>query len=309
MSVTLGPRLGLLINADGGDNYTDQFRPLLRFFDSMVQGSVINSTTTAPPTSPANGDAYLLLGSPTGAWAAYANSIAVWSTEITTTGTNTKVPGWEFWTPNQGWVIWDVAAAYFHVYTASGWVVMQINAGGGGGAFILEGADASKPTAGTAGRIYLTTDTNRIYYDTATAWIEVGPSGTGLPSGAANQVLATPSGSTGQASLRSLTTADIPRAGLLVITWSGSLNFDFTTRLVQKCVITGNTAITFSNAQAGDRVSIILQQDSTGGHTVTWANDILSVSGSGVQANKSSVFTFIYDGTNYLLAGDVITDQ
>jgi hypothetical protein len=179
MAVTLGPKLGLLINGNSGDNYTDQFRPFLRFFDAMVQGNVINSTATTPPTSPNNGDAYLLLGAPTGVWAAYQNSIAVWSTEITTAGTNNKVPGWEFWTPNQGWLIWDVASGFFRVYTGSGWTELSTGGGGGGGADILEGTDASKPSAGTAGRIFLTTDTNKIYYDTGSAWIAVGPSGAG----------------------------------------------------------------------------------------------------------------------------------
>ena len=43
---------------------------------------------------------------------------------------------------------------------------------------IQEGLDASKPTASIAGRLYFTTDTNKIYYDTGSAWVAVGPSGT-----------------------------------------------------------------------------------------------------------------------------------
>jgi len=204
MAVTLGPKLGLLINSDEGETYVDQFRPFLRFIDSMLLGNVINSTTTAPPTTPNNGDAYLLLGAPTGVWQGNANTVAVWSTEITTVGTNTKVPGWEFWAPNQGWLIWDVAGACFRVYTASGWEQLET-----GGSTILEGADASKPAAGTAGRIYLTTDTGLIYYDTGSAWITVGPS---IPSGAANRVLATPDGASGEATLRALVPDDLPVA-------------------------------------------------------------------------------------------------
>lgn len=42
---------------------------------------------------------------------------------------------------------------------------------------IMEGLDASKPTAGTQGRLYFTTDTGKIYYDNGTAWVLVGPSG------------------------------------------------------------------------------------------------------------------------------------
>ena len=121
MAVELGPRLGLLINADIGETYVDQFRPFLRAIDSLLQGSVIDSTTTTPPTSPNNGDAYLLIGSPTGAWSGQANSIAVWSTEITQSGNNTKMPGWEFFAPNDGWMVWDTNTNLLMTFQSGVW--------------------------------------------------------------------------------------------------------------------------------------------------------------------------------------------
>jgi len=42
---------------------------------------------------------------------------------------------------------------------------------------ILEGTDASKPSPSIPGRLYFTTDTDLIYYDTGSAWTAVGPSG------------------------------------------------------------------------------------------------------------------------------------
>lgn len=39
---------------------------------------------------------------------------------------------------------------------------------------IQAGPDASKPAAGTAGRLYVATDTQIIYRDTGTAWVKVG---------------------------------------------------------------------------------------------------------------------------------------
>ncbi len=39
---------------------------------------------------------------------------------------------------------------------------------------IQAGADASKPTAGTAGRLYIATDTQIIYRDSGSAWVKVG---------------------------------------------------------------------------------------------------------------------------------------
>lgn len=44
---------------------------------------------------------------------------------------------------------------------------------------ILEGIDSAKPSAGIRGRLYFTTDTNLIYYDTGPAWLVVGPTGSG----------------------------------------------------------------------------------------------------------------------------------
>jgi hypothetical protein len=123
MSVDLGPKLGLLINANIGEVYVDQFRPFLRAIDELLFGSFINSTTTAPPGSPANGDAYLLLNTPTGDWTGHQNSLAIWSTEITLDGTNTKVPGWEFRPPNSGWLLWDIAASQFLIFSSGAWSV------------------------------------------------------------------------------------------------------------------------------------------------------------------------------------------
>ena len=123
MGIDYGPKLGLLINADIGQPYADQFRPFLRAIDELLFGSCINSTTTVPPSTPSNGDAYLLLGSPSGVWTGHANQLAIWSTEITTSGTNTKVPGWEYQTPNPGWFIWDNAAQNFKYFNAGVWSV------------------------------------------------------------------------------------------------------------------------------------------------------------------------------------------
>lgn len=120
MAVDLGPRLGLLINADIGEQYYDQFRPFLRAIDSLVQASVISISTT-PPGSPSNGDAYILGASPTGAWTGHANSVAVWSTEITQIGNNTKVPGWQFFAPNNGWMIWNNATNLLMVFETGVW--------------------------------------------------------------------------------------------------------------------------------------------------------------------------------------------
>lgn len=121
MSIDLGPKLGLIINGNEGDPCFNQIRPFFRFIDALAMGSVLNASTTVPPVSPSNGDAYLLLGVPTGAWSGQANVIAVWSTEITLADSNTKVPGWDFWTPNNGWSIYDTSLAAQWYFIAGAW--------------------------------------------------------------------------------------------------------------------------------------------------------------------------------------------
>jgi hypothetical protein len=123
--IDAGPKLGQLINANAGAQVVDELRPLLRAIDALTFCSVINATATVPPTSPVNGDAYLLLGSPTGVWVGHQFQIAVWSTEITTTGTDTKVPGWDFYAPGAGWLVWDVAISEFYVYDAGTWTLFS----------------------------------------------------------------------------------------------------------------------------------------------------------------------------------------
>ena len=110
MSIDLGPKLGLIINGNSGDVCLDQIRPFFRFIDALMVGNILNATTTVPPGSPNNGDAYLLLGSPSGVWTGKSNTIAVYSTEITVLGSNTKTPGWDFWTPNTGWTVFDTGS-------------------------------------------------------------------------------------------------------------------------------------------------------------------------------------------------------
>lgn len=157
--ITFGPKLGLLNNANRNQQYWDQFRQFLQAIDQLVQMSVINATQIVPPTNPSNGDAYLLIGgAPTGVWTGFAGSIAVWDTQVTTSGTDTQVPSWVFYTPQPGWIVWTIATASLTVYNGTSWI--QVNS------------------------------TN--------------------PSGAGNEVLATPDATTGIAALRTLVANDIP---------------------------------------------------------------------------------------------------
>lgn len=126
MSVSNGPNLGVMINAATGDAFPTDFRKLLRAVDVLLQAAVKSKTLTAPPGSPANGDRYIVAASPTGAWAGHATHIAVWTTD------NPASPSgvWEFYTPQAGWLVPNVADTTVYVFFSSAWTAI----GGGGGA-------------------------------------------------------------------------------------------------------------------------------------------------------------------------------
>lgn len=61
--------------------------------DAIVQLSVLDKDLSLPPSSPSEGDRYIVGPAPTGAWAIHRNEIAVWDNS-----------GWIFLTPRNGWV-------------------------------------------------------------------------------------------------------------------------------------------------------------------------------------------------------------
>ena len=108
MTVTLGPRLGLMLNAAAGDAHPNEFRDFLRGMDALCQISAKSRTTAAQPSSPTNGDTYILPASATGtAWGGKAaGTIAYYTTQqtITSGGTESTVSGWDFFTPKRGYI-------------------------------------------------------------------------------------------------------------------------------------------------------------------------------------------------------------
>jgi hypothetical protein len=128
-SVAKGPKLGRLIYADAGANFLNAFREMLRAFDQLTQSAVISRTLSAPPGSPANGDAYIVGASPTGAWAGKAANIAVWTTQKPTDDTNTLVAQWEFYPPKVGMCVWVAGDSDFMIYNGTAWTFDNNHAG------------------------------------------------------------------------------------------------------------------------------------------------------------------------------------
>lgn len=123
--ISFGPKLGLLNNATIGEQYYDQFRPFLRGMDALILPTAISASVVDPPSSPSDGDTYVLAGGSllTGVWVGHGNQIAVWSNQVTDDGNNTLAPDWDFYTPQDGWVVWvDQLSAFVQYFAvASTW--------------------------------------------------------------------------------------------------------------------------------------------------------------------------------------------
>jgi len=103
-------KLGMpLIAADQAQKHVTHNDALQRI-DQLVQQTVINRTTTAPPGSPSEGHAYVIASPATGDWVGRENQIAAWITGA-----------WFYFTPRAGWVIWDESANKHFAYVSGAW--------------------------------------------------------------------------------------------------------------------------------------------------------------------------------------------
>lgn len=87
----------------------------LNRLDVLVQGAVINATTTAPPVSPAEGDAYIVAGSATGDWAGHDGEIAAYFS------------GWVFLAPEEGWRVHNQDDGATWVYDGAVWTAEVVD--------------------------------------------------------------------------------------------------------------------------------------------------------------------------------------
>lgn len=119
--LTTGQNLGQLDNADYGEGC---YFELLRFFralDTLVQPHVLSATTTAPPATPAEGDAYVVPTGATGDWASNVGDIARW-TARSAAGDPVGTPLWEFITPKRNWSLGVDDTDHLIKFNGTAWV-------------------------------------------------------------------------------------------------------------------------------------------------------------------------------------------
>ncbi len=139
-----------------------------------------------------------------------------------------------------------------------------------------------------------------------TAFVTTAVSGAALPTGAQNLVVATPTGSTGVSSLRSLVAGDLPTTGLTQTQWvnpvttvtgSNTLNFATTNNFLVNLTASALTTLTLSGMVTGQRTKVATVQPSTigtlqfAGQTVTWIGGVAGVA----TASPNFIDEFVFD--------------
>lgn len=82
----------------------------LRALDALVQLSVKSRALNTPPSTPVEGDRYIVATAPTGAWSAAAGEIAAFVDGV-----------WRFFAPQTGWRAFDENAGEFVYWSGSAW--------------------------------------------------------------------------------------------------------------------------------------------------------------------------------------------
>lgn len=107
--MTSSPNLALPYLETGQAQKEVTHNEALNALDVLAQAAVVNSTTTAPPGSPTDGQAWLVAVGATGAWAGKAGQIAAWFS------------GWRFFAPKEGWRVYDAAADVVLTFNGTAW--------------------------------------------------------------------------------------------------------------------------------------------------------------------------------------------
>jgi hypothetical protein len=115
MSLTTGSKIASMSSGTLGAAYLSAGNLFLRMMQALIQANIINQTTTTPPATPNDGDTYIVAAGSTGAWSGHTYEIAYWSTQ------NLSTPAWDFWTPKEGWLVYDQTLNSFYFFNGSLW--------------------------------------------------------------------------------------------------------------------------------------------------------------------------------------------
>ncbi|NDW44268.1 DUF2793 domain-containing protein [Ruegeria sp. PrR005] len=83
----------------------------IRELDTLVQLRITGFGTETAPGTPALGETHALGPVPGGVWAGQGGNLATWDGET-----------WQFLTPQEGWLAWDIAASRLRSHAGANWV-------------------------------------------------------------------------------------------------------------------------------------------------------------------------------------------
>lgn len=104
------PKIALPYIATGQAQKEVTHNEALNRLDAMIQPVVVNSTTSAPPGSPTDGQAWIVAAGATGAWAGKVGQIAAW------------FGGWQFFTPANGWRVHNLDDEQQWLFDGAAWL-------------------------------------------------------------------------------------------------------------------------------------------------------------------------------------------
>lgn len=123
--------------------------------DQLVNAAVKDKDLATPPGSPADGDAYIVAASPTGAWSDKAGQIAYW---------RTSAGAWAFIAPLLGWMVSVLdeldgnGVPKRYGYTGSAWTIPALSVTATPAPTVIESTTARTLSAGDAGSYIRTTN-------------------------------------------------------------------------------------------------------------------------------------------------------
>lgn len=117
MSSTVGPKISVVDSISDGSTYGDVGRAFLRMYQALIMPNVINMTTSVPPSTPANGDMYVVASPGSGAWVGKTNYVTYWTTD----DPNHVSGVWEFYLPIKGWIVVNQFDNTQYEYNGSTW--------------------------------------------------------------------------------------------------------------------------------------------------------------------------------------------
>lgn len=151
MAIKNGPNTGLLVFANPGEAFYDDFTKLQRWMDFFMNPNVTSHILAVPPGAPADGAAYIIPATgASGVWAGQGKKVARWTTDL-------LVPAWEFYTPKEGTaLIYSLVDKRRYQFDGTLWTMFAQGGGSGGGGgggsgdLLLAGSDIDTPlTVGT----------------------------------------------------------------------------------------------------------------------------------------------------------------